>query len=289
MQHGGQLMNEYYKKVDRSMMDWGFTIPNEHVKSFVAGHHLKKGTSRMVNIVFNGKHFKVRFCHVNQKTAGTSVYQLRWDNVKDILKEIRSTFIYSYVVLKSQKELFDISKKNGRTKFRTNLEGGMQEVLTASPKDAKTIIFKPFIQIKNEWNTLFERLAEENVFGWLFDKKKNYLIARSTPWYDVKDFNKHKGANNVIYFLANTQQCLLYIGEAEILGNRVKPGRKHQKMPGNWDRFRYDIIKNDYSNIRKRIEDHTIRAFASILNNDTKYDTLGISKYRIVNSNWKKL
>ncbi|MEN8264776.1 MAG: alpha/beta fold hydrolase, partial [Nitrospirota bacterium] len=35
------------------------------------------------------------------------------------------------------------------------------------------IVFKEFIKIETEWNSLFERLADENVFGWLFDKENN--------------------------------------------------------------------------------------------------------------------
>jgi hypothetical protein len=82
---------------------------------------------------------------------------------------------------------------------------------------------------------------------------------------------------------------LIYIGKAEILGNRVKPGVQHQKMPGDWDYFKYDIIKEDYSNLLERIEDHTIRSFASFFQNDQNYPSLKVSSYKLVNTNWKKL
>ena len=71
------------------------------------------------------------------------------------------------------------------------------------------IVYEVFIRIENEWNALFERLAEENVFGWAFDKNKKYLIQRSTNWIKAKDFKKHANANNVIYYLANTKKKLL--------------------------------------------------------------------------------
>ena len=277
----------YYKKIDRSMMDWGLTLPKECTKDFEYGSHVKLGSSRKIEIIWDNKKYFGKLCHV-KRTNFPPVYQIRYDNDKDLLKKIRRTFIQSYVILKSQKEFFDVSKKE-REHFRTKLTGGQQEVLVLKPIGPEKIKFDVFIRIENEWNALFERLAEENVFGWAFDKDKKYLISRSTNWIKVKDFKKHANATNVIYYLANTKKKLLYIGKAEILGKRVKPGNQHQNMPGDWDIFRYDLVKSEYSNILERIEDHTIRAIASILKNSRNYPSLELSSYKLVNLNWKKL
>jgi len=281
------MRRSYYKKVDRSMMDWGLTLPKDYVKDFEGRSKVKLGTSKDIDIIWGKKTYRARFCHVNRKNH-KPVHQIRWDSNKDLLKKLRKTYIQSYIILKSQKELFDIKKEEGKH-FRTQLSGGQQEVLILTPIDSKRIEFKVFIKIENGWNRLFERLADENVFGWLFDKNKKYLISRSTNWIKVKDFQKHASATNVVYYLANTKEKLLYIGKAEELGKRVKPGRQHQNMPGSWDKFRYDIVKPEYSNVLERIEDHTIRSFASILTNNKNYPSLEISTYTLVNSNWKKL
>jgi len=282
------MYKEYYKKVDRSMMDWGLTIPNKFCNDFQAGSPVKLGTSREINIIWDKKRYSAKLCHVNRKKANP-VFQLRWDSNKDLLKKIRKTFIQSYVILKSQKELFDRDKED-RKHFRTDLNSGQQEVLILKPKNSEEIEVKVFIKIENEWNTLFQRLADENVFGWIFDKKdKQYLIQRSTNWIKVKEFAKHSNVLNVIYYLANTKDRLLYIGKAENLGKRVKPGKKHQNMPGNWNLFKYDIIRPEFSNILERIEDHTIRSFASILKNSKGYPSLDLSNYKLVNLNWKKI
>jgi len=281
------MKQPYYKKVDRSMMDWGLTLPQDHVKDFEGRSKLKLGSRREIEITWDKKTYSAKLCHV-KRTNYNPVYQIRWDNNKQLLKKIRKTFIQSYVILKSQKELFDINKEEGKH-FRTQLSGGQQEVLILQPLNSKQIRCKVFIRIENGWNRLFERLADENVFGWLFDKEKKYLISRSTGWFKVKDFQKHAGAINVIYYLAHTKDKLIYIGKAEELGKRVKPGREHQNMPGDWDKFRYDIVKTEYANILDKIEDHTIRSFASILKNKKKYPSLEISSYILVNSNWKKL
>jgi hypothetical protein len=281
-------MKPYYKKIDRSMMDWGFTIPKDHINEFLFNTPLAAGTSRDITLVWDKKKYTAKICHVNRTTA-SNVYQIRWDTNRDFLHKLRTTFIQSYVILKSQKELFD--KHNSLQKhFRTDLEGGQQEVSIFYPNKKHEIDVSVFIKIENEWNALFERLVSENVFGWLFEKKdKEYLIQKSTNWINATDFNLHKNALNVIYYLANTKQKLLYIGKADDLGKRVKPGRKHQEMPSDWDKFKYDIIRPEFSNILERIEDHTIRTIASVLKNTKSYSTLGIADYTIVNAKWKKL
>lgn len=274
----------YYKKIDRSILEWGVTFPREYMKDFEGGVPIKLGNSRKIEIIWDKKKYSVRLGYVNRKKY-KPVLQLRWDNNKELLSRLRKTFIQSYVISKSQKELFDINKK-GRKYFRSRF---LQEALKLRPINYKQIKFEVFIKIETEWNRLFERLAEENVFGWLFDKDKKYLISKSVNWHNVRDFPEHSNAVNVIYYLANTKKRLLYIGKAEILGKRVKPGRRHQNMPGDWDKFRYDIVKPEHSNILDKIEDHTIRAFASILENNREYPTLGLNSYRLVNANWRKL
>jgi len=281
-------MKPYYKKVDRSMMDWGFTIPKDHISEFLFNTPLVAGTSREITLVWDRKKYNAKICHVNRTTA-SNVYQIRWDSNREFLNKLRKTFIQSYIILKSQKELFD-NNNPLKKHFRTDLPGGQQEVSIFSPKNNNELEVSVFIRIENEWNALFERLVSENVFGWLFEKKdKEYLIQKSTNWINVTDFNLHKNAVNVIYYLANTQQKLIYIGKADDLGKRVKPGRKHQEMPGNWDIFKYDIIRPEFANILERIEDHTIRTIASVLKNNKSYSTLGIDAYTIVNAQWKKL
>jgi len=268
------------------MMDWGFTLPKDSIAYFDLGKKVKPGSQMDVKIIWDKKYYNVKLAHVGRKAG--RVYQLRWDNNKDFLRKLRKTFIQSYVILKSQKELFELSNSE-KKHFRTNLAGGQQEVLIFEPISKNKIKCEVFIKIENEWNTLFERLAEENVFGWLFDKNKSYLVNRSTQWLSVKDFKKHAGAVNVIYYLANTKKKLLYIGKAENLGKRVKPGRNHQNMPGDWDKFRYDILESEYSKILDKIEDHTIRAFASVLSNNKAYSSLAVGNYKLVNNNWRKL
>jgi len=279
---------KYYKKLDRSSFEWGVSITNDYIKPFVGKRSIKSGTSRNITVELNDKKYHAYLRHIDQKKREGGAFHFRWESNRELQIEPRKTFIFSYVILKSQKELFD-SKNSENKRFRSDLEDGEQEVMIIEKINDKNFRIIPFIVIESKWNKLFRRLADENVFGWLFDKDKKYLIHHSSAWHVKKEFKNHKNATNVIYYLLNKKKRLLYIGKAENLGKRVKPGRDHQGMPGDWDMFRYDIVKPEYSNILERIEDHTIRSFASVLNNKRKFPTLGIKEYTLVNSSWKKL
>lgn len=70
-------MTPYFKKIDRSTIDWGLTIPKAHVKDFLFNKSLRKGTSRFLTVLWDKKKYDVRICHVNRR-GYTPVYQLRW-------------------------------------------------------------------------------------------------------------------------------------------------------------------------------------------------------------------
>ena len=273
-----------YKKVDRALLKWGTVIPKKLVKYFEGKTKIKpgKGNARDVKVLLNRKEYSAKIRYVKRSNGG-SYYYLRWDFDRDLLNKLREIFIQSYVITENQRRLNNLKKKEGH-KFRSYLRGGQQEVLEITSMNTRTIKLIPFIVIENDWSDLFKELARENVFGWFFDiNNDRHLISKSEKWRRVRDFDNHRNAVNVIYYLAHTRKKLLYIGKARILGKRVIPGEKHQDMPGDWDKFRYDIIKPEYSKFLGEIEDHTIRSFASILKNRGHYRGLNIGDYELVN------
>lgn len=277
------MYQSLYKKIDLSALDGWVTIPKNLWRDFQAGRNLQVSSARDINLIWGKKTYH---CKLRHARPGNPYMMLRYESNRELIKRIRETFIYSYVVFKSRKEESDLI---GYGQFRSKLERGEREVIIFQPIDYKTIKAKIFIKIDNEWNHLFQRLANENVFGWIFDSHKKYLITESSKWLNVRNFDKKKHKENVIYYLLNSKRKLLFIGKAEVLGKRVAPGKQHQGMPADWDKFRYDVIIPKYRSLLERIEDHTIRSFASILNNNQDYSTAALSAYTLVNSNWKKL
>lgn len=266
--------------VNNSMMKWGIDVPKMYMEDFTNGKPLKKGESRDLEVSWgnNNKGKKYRAKLINYKN---SVPQIRWETDRDLLNKVRTTFIHSYLTLLSQKE--EHQNKKGKKRFRTNLKGGEKEVLIIEPLGNKKIKMKEFIVIEHNWAIVFKKLVESNIFGWLFEKQEKGAISKSSSWIHVKDFAKHANTANVIYYLLHPKK-LLYIGKATHLGERIKkPGKKHQDMPAGWYKFRYDIIKPEFSKMLTKIEDHTIKAFARILKNKTKLSGLGIGSYTLVN------
>ena len=122
-------LQSYYKKIDRSTFEWGVTIPKNLEKDFLVGKEITLHKSRPIKIFWDRKSYDAILVHSANKQD--DYYTIRYTNNRDLLKKLRTTFIQSYVILKSQKELFDSKEKEKQ--FRSNLTGGQQEVLIFQP------------------------------------------------------------------------------------------------------------------------------------------------------------
>jgi hypothetical protein len=217
---------------------------------------------------------------VNRKDANP-VYQIRWDQNNALVNELKKEFIQTYFAIKSQE--FDSKAKNKY--YVTNLLGGNQEVVIFRPIDPYIIELETFIKIETPYDNIFKRFVEENVFGWLSSTNKDYLIVKTTKWHTQDEIVNHEDTPFVVYYLVDDVNKELYIGSAIRLGDRVKIGRP--EIPG-WNMFKYDIIHPKYHHLLRRIEFHTIGAFASLMKNNGKIKPLEISNYKLVNKNWSK-
>lgn len=220
-----------------------------------------------------------RFAHLNRKAG--DVYQIRWDNNRELLFSLKQEFIQSYFAIESQ----NFAAKEQKRYYKTNLLGGSQEVVIFKPINSDLIKMETFIKIETPYDNIFKRLVEENVFGWLSDSKINNksFITKSTAWFDLADLYKYEDQNYVVYYLIDEQNKLLYIGSAIRLGDRVRPGRP--EIP-NWNKFRYEVIHPKYHPFLRAIEYHSIMNFASFFQNCGNLATLGLSGYTLVNKDY---
>jgi hypothetical protein len=274
------MLLEYYKKVDKSFFDKGITIPNKYIKSFIHGMKIKLSTSKKIKIIFNKKEYDASIVFVN-RTNLNPVYQIRWDKNIDLINELKKEYIQTYFAVKSQ----EFDSKINNVYHVTNLLGGNQEVVIFKPIKPYVIELETFIRIETPYDNIFKRFVEENVFGWLSLKNRDYLIVKTTKWYKKDEIKKHEDAEFVVYYLIDQSKKELYIGSANRLGDRVKIGRT--EIPG-WNMFKYDIIHPDYHHLLRRIEFHTIGAFASLMKNNGKIEAIEISNYKLLNKNWSK-
>jgi len=250
------MLLEYYKKIDKSVFKYGITIPIKYIYSFIQNVEIPLSSSRKVKLIFNNKEYDAFINHVNRKNA-SPVYQIRWDQNDEFINLLKKEFIQSYFAIESQN--FDSKIQNKY--YVTNLLGGNQEVLIFRPIDPYIIECETFIKITTPYDNIFKRLVEENVFGWLSQTNRDYLIVKTTKWYKKNELTFHQDSPYVIYYLIDENNKELYIGSATKLGDRVKIGRS--EIPG-WNLFKYDIIHPKYHHLLRRIEFHTIGAFVRI-------------------------
>ena len=67
------MKNSYFKKVDRSMMDWGFTVPKDFYDTFEGRKKVPLGTSRDIIIKWDKKEYPAKLSRVNRR-GHTSVF-----------------------------------------------------------------------------------------------------------------------------------------------------------------------------------------------------------------------
>ena len=267
---------EYYKKIDKSFFKYGISIPKAMKDYFLFGEDIPVGESRDVIIKWRNKKYKEKIVHINSKSR---VYQIRWDNDIELLRELKTEFIQSYFAIQSA----DKDAKEKDEYYITKLLGGNQEVVIFDIKD-DYIELKPFIKITTPYDNIFKQLVENNVFGWLSEINQSQIITKRTKWIDIKDLKKHENVNYVVYYLIDNNNKEIYIGSAKTLGDRVKPGR--HEIPG-WNKFFYEIIHPDYHHLLREIEYHSIMAFARFFDNNGNLSNLKISDYKLVNKDYK--
>ena len=98
----------------------------------------------------------------------------------------------------------------------------------------------------------------------------------------------NKNRNNVIYILYHSLNKNVYVGKADVLGQRVKKGEGRIGLKKDWDKFMWFEINPDYNMFLEELEHFLIRTFASILKNDVDIEPIINSKIKLVNRQLRK-
>lgn len=268
---------EFHKKVDKSFFEYGFTIPKDYEKYFLAGQPIKAGAGRDVSIVWKNKPHRAVLRHVARKAG--PVHQLRWRSSNDLTTAIKQTFIQSYIAIYSK----DLVARREKKYFMTSLTGGNQEVACFKVLSPSEIKMSVYISVPTPYDELFRRLIQQDVFGWLGTESGGKMIASETSWLDLNELSQHADMPYVVYYLADDDRKEIYIGSAKRLGDRVKPGRREIK---GWNRFRYEMLHRTFRSQLKEIEYHSIRNFSRFFKNLGGRQSLEVCDYRLVNMDY---
>jgi hypothetical protein len=111
------------------------------------------------------------------------------------------------------------------------------------------------------------------------NEKPQFRIYKSR-WRPRGEMETELNQNNALYTLIDTQNKLLYVGEAANLIGRLR--QDHPSIP-EWDHFRYDVLPDEIAHHRRTLERMIIRDFASVLENKENIDSIKISGYKLAN------
>lgn len=269
------------KKVDSNLFSKLHTpIPNWcgrvwNIENLFGTNTSKKAPESEVKIKFNNKIYNgwVTYSH-NKDTT----YQLFIS--KEISEVLKDTFIMSYMRSLEQK------LRKGNPKYdNKNIE---DEVPFWEFIDIEFDSIKKVFKFKAHYfqKPIFPELFKQFITSHLLKDIENTLLNKGDfkfikeDWIHKSKYKNFMERNNIIYYLIDSKNKLLYIGEGEH-SKRIFQPRK--EIP-EWDYFRVDCLPQWLTRLQRlELERLIIRGYAAILRNNKNIQSLEISNYNLVN------
>ena len=270
------------KKVDSSLFRYnGTTIPNWACKIWKIAKDFSKCSSRRdpsskVQVDFQESKYE-GWVTIATKGRKTPAYRLWFSDL--LTYELKDVFLMSFV-----RDIEDRLRKSKGIK-KTNIEQEIPfwEFLDIEyNRDDRLFRFVAYYTQKPTFSELFKRFIESPILHKIddeLDKKPPFRIYKNR-WRSRAELDFEVGANNVLYTLIDTENKLMYVGEAANLVKRLRQG--HPSIP-KWDYFRYNVLPNQIARYRRTFERMIIRDLASLLENKGNIKCIKISDYRLVN------
>lgn len=269
------------KKVDTVLLDRQHTpIPNWlskvwHIGAMIGQKTSKKNSETAVVICFKEKKYNgwITYAKYQQKDP---LYKLFIS--KELSEKLKDSFIMSYMRTLE----WQLRKRKG---FKGSIEEEIPfwEFLDIEfDKKTKTFYFTAHYFQKPIFPELFKQFIKSHVLNDvenLFSNKGAFKFIKEN-WKPRSDFKIFPQRRNIIYYLIDTKNKLLYIGEADHT-NRIIQSRSEI---ANWDYFRVDCLPTWLSKPeRVELERLIIRSFAALLHNQRAIHSFTISKYKLIN------
>ena len=284
-----EKLDSFYVIPGYTFFYWGFTLPKKHYDEFIEFFSFKDDKLvDKISLKIDGKKYpaKIRMARINNKGTmkGRSdrkypernVIQIFWDKEYETLKALRKFFIYSYAStidkskpkLKEVMELIHVKKNEFRIKSISRQETDFDAMLK-------------FMEDKNLFGFWREEISKKK-------KKRNIFVDYSRKWIPASKVKDYANRNHIIYLLYHTEKKQLYVGKANIMGDRVQQGKGRIGLDKDWDKFMFFEIHPEFSHFIEQIEAFTIRSFASLVDNDVDITPLVDRNIKLVNRQLKK-
>jgi hypothetical protein len=279
----GNIRNPMWrKKVDVSIFRHnGTTIPDSYCKAWLLDRDFSvlggKVEKNKISITFDGQKYDGWITSTHPQKRKAKVYRLFFEEA--LTDKLKEAFVMSFM-----RDL------EARLRPHTDIEKEMQfwEFLDIEyDAESRTCRMTAFYNIAATFPSLFRYLARSPPIRRLEDEVlgKGGVRIHKGEWRKRDLLQTEIGATNVLYFLADTKNKLLYVGEAEDLVKRLR-GDSHPTIK-EWNYYRYNSLPSWSEDIRKEIrlaiERMTITDMASLLETGKGTNSLRISQYHLAN------
>lgn len=230
------------KKVDSSLLRHkGTTIPQWvcglwDINGTFSECNSKKQDESAVEIEFENKHFNGSVTVAKHGREKSPAYRLWFSD--ELAYELKNVFIMSYV-----RDIEARLREAKGTKDK-EIEDDIPfwEFLDIEyDQENRKFFFKAYYTQKPTFFELFSTFVDESPILHKIDdeleEKPPFRIYKTT-WKERSKLDTELGPKNVLYYLTDTKNKLLYIGEASSLVARLN--QNHPSIP-EWDFYRYDI------------------------------------------------
>jgi hypothetical protein len=281
-------LSSFYVVPAYTFFYWGFTLKKDVFPEFKKFFGLKEGSlTKQITLTINRKKYdaQIRIARINNKgkikNRSDTLYperemvQIFYNNELATLKALRKLVIYSYA------STIDKSKPK------------LKELLEFVHTGDDNFNIKVVSKQETDFDNMFQFLEDKNLFAFWIDenqkkKRKDKLFVSYSPkWIPKKDLKKYSTRTNVIYLLNNSKEKQLYVGKANVFGDRVKESSSRIAMD-SFDRFMFFELHPEYSFMLENLENYSIRLFAGLFKNLVKVQGLDIDSMKLVNKQIKK-
>lgn len=269
------------KKVDSSLFNKAHTpIPNWCVKAWQIGQVFgtntsKKNAESYVKVLFEKQTYDAWVTYSFNKDTNYQIFLS-----KDLVQILKDSFVMSYMRSLEQK------LRKGNTSYaNVDIEDELPfwEFLDIEFNNEKKIfLFKAHYFQKPLFPELFKQFIKSHhlkeIENQLLEKGDFKFIKEDwKPRTELKNFLER---SNIIYYLLDTKNKLLYIGESE----NTKRIIQYRKEIPDWDFFRIDCLPSWLTRSQRlELERLIIRSFASVMENTQKIEIRKLSEYKLAN------
>ena len=281
------ILNSSYVIPGYTFFYYGFTLQKSLYPEYIKFFNLTKNQRiKDIKLRIKNKTYDAKIRLVSIDNSGTSktrsntkyperdVLQIYWQNELDTLKALRKLMIYSYA------------------STRNKAQPKIKELLEFVHKGDNIFNVKVLSKQETDFDEMFYFLEDKNLFAFWEDSNKKktkdkIFISYSDKWLKKSELKKYSSRSNVVYILNNKQNNQLYVGKANVLGNRVKENSSRVEMQ-EFDSFLFFELHPEFSFLLDEVENYSIRLLASIFSNLVKVKGLDLDKMKLVNKQIKK-